>query len=31
MQKWASQAALMAKHPPTNAGDSRDVGSILVL
>ena len=31
MQKWASQEALMAKNPPTNAGDSRDVGSILLL
>ena len=27
-QPWASQAALVVKKPPTNAGDVRDVGSI---
>ena len=25
MQKWAFQAALMAKNPPTNAGDVRSI------
>ena len=25
---WASQAALVVKNPPANAGDRRDVGSI---
>ena len=26
--KWASQVALVVKHLPANAGDSRDVKSI---
>ena len=25
---WASQEALVVKHPPANAGDIRDTGSI---
>ena len=28
MNLWASQAALVVKNPPANAGGSRDVGSV---
>ena len=27
-QRWASQAALVVKNPPANAGDTRDASSI---
>ena len=26
---WASQVVLVVKNPPANAGDKRDVGSVL--